>query len=63
MTTTITLVFEDPDAAAAALDYIGDPDAPVSLDDGHVTIGGTTYPLWEAYTAAAARLGAQLDEV
>lgn len=60
MATVITLTFDDDDSALAALDYIGDSDAPVFLtDDSTVTVNGTTYELWEQFGAARDAINAR----
>jgi hypothetical protein len=53
----IVLTFEDADTLRAALEYVGDSDAPVMIDDASsVTVDGTTYALWSRYDGAMAQL-------
>lgn len=48
----ITLVFEDGDTLRQALEYIGDPDAPVMITDGTVEYGNKVAHLWFGWDEA-----------
>lgn len=54
----IVLTFSSAEELQAALAYVGDSDAPVMIGDegSSVTVDGATYPLWEGYDPAMARL-------
>lgn len=48
----ITLDFEDAETLHLALEYLGDPDAPVMITGGAVSTAGQTHRLWEDFAAA-----------
>jgi hypothetical protein len=53
----IVLTFDSAEELQAALEYVGDEDAPVMIDEGSsVTVDGATYPLWDEYEQATAHL-------
>lgn len=59
----ILLTFAGDEELAAALEYIGDADAPIMIDEGSsVTVDGATYPLWEEHDPATAHLARRLAE-
>lgn len=54
----IVLDFDDAESLQSALEYLGDSDAPVFLNDdtSTVTTGGQTYKLWDEFDPAIAAL-------
>lgn len=51
----IVLTFSSAEELQAALEYVGDSDAPVMIDEGSsVTVDGATYSLWRGYDEATA---------
>lgn len=52
---SITLYFEDDGSLLSALQYLGEPDAPIFPGNGSaVSFDGVNYPLWKGYVDAEA---------
>lgn len=57
----IILEFENEETLDAALEYIGDTDAPVMIVGGQVESAGSVFPLWDEFDQARQALVVQVD--